>query len=140
MGTRSAPSARRPVVVDTDVLIDYLRGSDVARRLIERIPRAERMLSSIVAMELLHGARDRNELRRLNRFFDSAFGGGTIHVTAEVSRRATALVERHTLAHRMAPADALIAATALTARAALATGNVRHFEFVSGLAIIPFGA
>lgn len=138
MGARAAATTRKPVVLDTDVLVEHLRGSDSARRLIDSIPYTARLLSTVVRMELLHGARDRTELRRLRRFLDSAFGGGTVHVSAEISRRALALVERHALAHRMAPADALIAATALTANAAVATGNVRHFDFVSSLAIIPF--
>jgi predicted nucleic acid-binding protein len=139
MGSRPSTGTRRPVLVDTDVLIEYLRGSDAAQQLFESIPYAGRVLSAIVAMELLQGVRNRSELRRLTRFFESAFGGGTVHISTEISRRASALLERHTLAHRMAPADALIAATALTERAALATGNHRHFAFVSGLSLIPFG-
>lgn len=137
MGARAAQTADKPVLVDSDVLISYLRGSASARDFVNAIPHRFRLLSDIVAMEVLFGSRDAADLRRLRRFLDSAFER-TVHVTAEVSRRARLLLERHVLAHRMWPADALIAATALTVGASLATANVHDFRFVKGLHIVAF--
>lgn len=137
MGAKPSSPQVRPVVLDSDVLIAYLRGLDRARSLLEDIRYSQRLLSAVVFMELMHGARDRAEKRRILRFVDGSFGR-IVHVTDEMSRRATALVERHTLAHRVAPTDALVAATALTLKATLATGNVSDFRMISGLRILPF--
>jgi predicted nucleic acid-binding protein len=125
------------VLFDSDVLIWYLRGEERAREFLEAIPFRRRLLSSIVVMELMRGCRDRIELRRLHHFFDGAFGG-LVHVSEEISRRAIGLVDRHSLSHRIAPDDALIAATALTVKAELATANVADYRFVSGLALLRF--
>jgi predicted nucleic acid-binding protein len=86
-------------------------------------------------MEVFRGAHDRLELKRLRRFLDSEFEK-VAHVTTEVSRRAVALVERHALSHRIAIGDALIAATALTLNASVATANVRHYDYISGLNVL----
>ncbi len=137
MGPSKPDASPRPVVLDTDVLVWYLRGDERARKLLQDIAPSRRLLSAVVRMELVRGVRDRPELRRLVGFLDSAFAR-TIHITQDISRRATTLVERHALAHRIAPDDALIAATALNASALLATANLRDYTFVSGLDVMPF--
>lgn len=139
MGTRSERSALdtdAPVVFDTDVLIDCFRGEARARAFLEGVPYSRRVLPAPTAMELVSGARNRNELRRILRFVDGSFAR-LAQVSEEISRRAVALVERHALSHGLRPIDALIAATALTLRGRLATGNVSHFRFVHGLALLP---
>lgn len=137
MGSRGSPPATSRIVIDADVLVSHLRGRPSAREFFDRIQPSRRILSAVVQMELLRGATDRLDLRRLRRFFDSSFGA-LVHVNEEISRRAIALVERHALAHRMKAADALVAATALTLRASLATANLRDYDFISGLHILPF--
>ncbi|MGZ4211891.1 MAG: PIN domain-containing protein [Actinomycetota bacterium] len=124
LGSRDPSPERAPVLFDSDVLIWILRGSERARAFFESVPASNRMLPAIVEMETVHGARDRSDLRLIRRFLDGAFAG-TIHISEEISRRAAALVERYALSHRITPHDALIAATGLTMRAPLATGNAR---------------
>lgn len=137
MGTRKPPAASGPVVFDSDVLIWYLRGEQAARDFLESVAHSRRLLPAVVVMELARGCRDRAELRRLRRFLDAAFGG-VVHVSEEISRRATALVERYALLHRITPDDALVAGTALTLKTTLATANVADYRFISGLSLSPF--
>lgn len=137
MGSRRPSSAVGPVVFDSDVLIWYLRGREESREFLETIAPSARLLPAIVVMELVRGCRDRAELRRLHRFLDGAFAG-TVHISEEISRRASALVDRHALSHDIAPDDALVAATALTVRAPLATGNVADYRYIAGLSLKPF--
>ncbi len=137
MGSRRPSRAVGPVVFDSDVLIWYLRGREESRAFLDAISPSGRLLPAIVVMELVRGCRDRAELRRLHRFLDGAFAG-TVHISEEISRRASALVDRYTLSHRMTPDDALVAATALTVRAPLATGNVTDYRFIAGLSLRPF--
>lgn len=136
MGARSPKPPAGPVVFDSDVLIWYLRGAAAARGFLDSIAHSRRLLPAIVLMELLLGARDKAEVRRLRRFLDASFGG-VMHVSEEISRRATSLVERYALSHRLAPDDALIAATALTARGSLATANDADYRFITGLSLAP---
>lgn len=134
MGSRTASGERGQVLFDSDVLIWVLRGSDKARRFVESVPATGRLLPMIAAVEVLRGCRDRAELRRARKFLDGAFAG-TIHISEEISRRAGSLVERYMLSHRIELDDALIAATALTVRAPLATGNVSDYRFIAGLTL-----
>jgi len=137
MGSRRSSSERQPILIDSDILISFMRGSSKARTFLESIPPSNRMLPAVVAMELIRGCRDRGDLRRTRRFLDGAFAG-TVHISEEISRRATSLVERYVLSHRISLDDALIAATALTIRAPLATGNVSDYRFVAGLTLKAF--
>jgi predicted nucleic acid-binding protein len=51
---------------------------------------------------------------------------------------AARLMERYLLAKRPQVEDMLIAATALSRGEALATGNLKHFNFVPGLSLKSF--
>lgn len=66
-------------------------------------------------------------------------GWRVLPVTEPISHRATTYIENHALAHGMPVADALIAATAVSERT-LVTGNVRHYRFVPGILLEPYGA
>jgi predicted nucleic acid-binding protein len=61
-----------------------------------------------------------------------------IHPDEEISRRAIRLLELHALRAGLRVVDALIAATALEAGAALATANVRHYRAITGLSVVSF--
>lgn len=128
-----------PVLLDADVLIWVMRGDARARAFLLGVRHERRLLPAIVVMEVAFGCRDRSELRRLRKIVDGSFARVT-HVTDEISRRATALVERYALSHRLRPADALVAATALTLNVQLATGNTRDFRHIPGLQLLPYRA
>ena len=113
--------ATAEVLVDTDVLVDHLRG---ARRL---PPDVERLGVSVVSRcELFAGADDPQRLRRflwpmVELAIDSA-----IAELAGITLRRTGI----------ATPDALIAATALAHRIPLMTRNRRHFDRVEGLRVV----
>ena len=119
------------VLVDTSVLIDYLRGHIAAAAVLE----AERTTSVLHAsemtrLELLVGMRPAEEA--LTRSLLSTL---TWHpVDAEVAERAGALGRRWLPSHRSVDgADLAIAATAMLIGARLLTINVRHFPMFPGL-------
>lgn len=137
MGTRKPSQPSGEVVFDSGVLIWYLRGAETARDFFDAVAHARRLLPAVVMMELVRGCRDKTEVRRLKRFLQATFGG-VVHISEEISRRATTLVERHALSHRLTPDDALVAATALTLKAELATANVADYRFIAGLGLLDF--
>jgi len=125
------------VIVDTDVLVWYFRGDDAARRFLARIPFPDRAVSALTVMELLQGCRDQREARDMAAFVSENLAV-VIHPDEAISRRAIRLLELHALRAGLRVVDALIAATALEARVALATANVRHYRVIAGLSVVRF--
>ncbi len=119
------------ILLDTNILIEVLRGSDLADRL-------EKMdenfaISAVTEMELYFGARDKRELRRIMKFLA---GFEIIHLDEPVSRRATELIAEYAKSHRLAIPDALIAATALIHNLPLLTLNKKDFRYIEGIELI----
>jgi predicted nucleic acid-binding protein len=133
----SAGTAVRRVVFDTDVLIWYLRGNTAARRLLERVDYTDRAISSLGLMELIQGCRRQDEVREVKAFVAENFSV-VLHPDEATSRSAIGLLEQHALAHGLRAVDAIIAASTLENGCALATGNVKHFEVISQLDLVPF--
>ena len=116
--------ASAELLVDTDVLVDHLRGE---RRLSGDVRALG--ISVITRCELFAG---RDESPLLHRFLAPMIEfpvDGAIAELAGKTRRETGI----------ATPDALIAATALTHRLALMTRNRRHFERVDALRIVTPG-
>lgn len=120
------------MLVDTDVLIWFLRGKPSARAVIEDCPEVE--LSAVTYMELVQGARNRKELRLLRRTI-AANAWRILPITEAISHRATTCVESHALSHGMQLADALIAATAIESGLTLITANTRHYRFLPDISL-----
>ena len=112
-------------LVDTSILIDYLRGNESAAELLET-ERTSRVLhaSEITRLELLAGMRPADE--ELTRLLLSTFAWHD--VDTEVAERAGELGREWLPSHQnIDGADLAIAATAILAGADLLTLNVRHF-------------
>lgn len=126
-------SVSDPLLIDTDVLVDYLRGRVEAVNYLDSLS-ASLFLSVITVAELYAGVRDGKERARLDLFI-SAFGviplDYTIAVTGGLYRR------DYGKSHGTGLADALIAATAITRQLTLVTLNKKHFPMVKML-IVPY--
>jgi predicted nucleic acid-binding protein len=61
------------VIFDTDILIDYLLGREQAREFLFSFEKSERFLTSISAMEIYRGARNKREFDILKKFFEGNF-------------------------------------------------------------------
>jgi len=118
------------VIIDTDVLIWYLRGNEKAQRAVEA--HRDFSISAVTYMELVQGMADKRELaifRRTMRAWDATI----IYIDREISSKAMLYVEEHCLSHSMQLADALIAATAVQCGQPLLTGNARHYRVIKEL-------
>jgi predicted nucleic acid-binding protein len=118
-------------VVDTSILIDYLRGHPSAAQILER-ERVDGPLhaSEITRLEVLAGMRSAEE-----RATRSLLTTLIWHpVDAEIAERAGELGRQWLPSHRSIDgADLAIAATVLQADARLLTRNVKHFPMFVGL-------
>lgn len=80
----------RDLLIDTDVLIWYLRGHAEAGRLLDSL--AEPILSAVTYMELMQGCRDKRELSLLKK--DMGMRGTRIlPIDTDISGRAVSLIE-----------------------------------------------
>ena len=125
------------MIIDTDILVWYFRGDDTARRFLARLPVPEREVSALTVMELVQGCRDAREAREVSAFVSENLAA-VIRPDETISRRAIRLLEIHAFRSGLRVVDALIAATALEARGALATANVRHYRAIAGLSLVSF--
>ena len=127
----SAASARDgSVIFDTDVLISVLRGSAKAARAVDGVD--ERAISVVTYMELLQGARNKEEMRAIKSFLvDMRFR--TLPLTENIGHRASIYMEEYGLSTSVSMADALIAATAIEANDQLLTGNHKHYKAIEEL-------
>lgn len=122
-------------MVDTDVLIWYLRGNHKAADALDKLERFS--ISSIVYMELLQGVRNKTELNALKHFIKNK-EIETIPITSEITSRATYFMEQHGLGNGLRLADALIAGTADIYAETLLAANVSHYRVISSLDLKKF--
>lgn len=117
------------VVLDTDVLVDQLRGSEGAFEYLAGL-KAPPACSEITRVEVIQGLRSA-ERRAASRLFATVTW---IPVSESVARRAGELGRRWRRSHPgIAVADLVIAATAEEIEGTLATRNVKHFPMFKNL-------
>ena len=116
------------MLIDTDVIIWYMRGNQNALTILEKHKGFS--ISVVTYMELVQGMRNNNELNSLRKAL-KLWDSKTIHITEEISSKAMFFVEQHYLSHSMKLADALIAATAISYGTSLLTGNDKHYSVIN---------
>lgn len=126
-----------PVLFDTDVLIWYFRGLEAAAAVIAETPYEQRFVSSVCIMELIQGCRNKKEVKQVMAFLKATFFH-IVHCDKTISESAIGFLRAYALSHGLRTIDAIIAATAVTSEAALATGNYRHFEMIDNVRLVKF--
>ena len=96
------------MIFDSDVMIWAFRGNRIALKAIDDAE--TRSISSVTYMELLQGVRNKVEMREMKRFL-SRLSFSTLPITANISARATAIMEETALRSDLCVCDALIFAT-----------------------------
>lgn len=115
------------LLVDTDVLIEYLRGHERAIDYLEGLE-ADLSVSVVSVAELFAGVRGDEEEHGLQQFL-LAFT--VLPVTETVARTGGFYRREYRPSHGTGLADALIAATAAEHGFSLATFNWRYFPMIS---------
>lgn len=116
-------------LVDTDVLIDFLRGNEKAIELINTIS-PHIILSPIVVAELFAGVKGDDELSVLNNFI-SFFR--IVPIETEIAKMGGLYKRDFGKSHGIGLADALLAATAYQENAEILTLNIKHYPMVNDL-------
>ena len=121
------------LLVDTDVLIEYLRGREKAIEYLEGLV-SDLNISVISVAELFAGVRGDEEEHNLQQFI---LVFTILPVTEKVARTGGLYRREYRQSHGTGLADALIAATAGEFGLSLVTFNRRHFPMVSEV-VVPY--
>lgn len=116
-------------LVDTDVMIWYLKGNEKAKKLLHS---TNFCISSITYMELIQGMRDKNELKSLQKMMKS-WGIKVVYIDEEISAKALFYMEEYFLSHTMELADSLIGSTCTKHGLTLITANNKHYKVLKDL-------
>ncbi len=116
-------------LLDTDVLVDFLRGHKKAVAFVNTYS-ARIILSSIVLAELYAGVKGDAEKAALADFV-SLFR--VIPVSAEIAKAGGLHIRDYSKSHGVGLADALLAATAEAEGAEFKTLNRKHYPMLKGL-------
>ncbi len=133
------------LILDSSVLITAERQGQNARQMLaaiaSQVGNSEIALSVVTLIELAHGAAradtpERKEKRQ--QFIQELLTALPIHpVTVSVALRTGQIDgENQAKGVRLPLSDLLIGVTALELGYSVATGNLRHFQLISGLSVV----
>ena len=117
------------LLLDTDVLVDFLRGHSRAVAFVNAHS-AQIILSSIVVAELYAGVRGDREQAALEALV-SLFP--VVPVSGEMAKTGGLYKRDYGKSHGVGLADAILAATAEAENAELKTLNTKHYPMLKGL-------
>ena len=122
-------------LIDTDVLIWYMRGNEKAYKIIE--DSGSFFISVVTYMELVQGMRNKKELNSLRKALHG-WNARILYLSEEISAKAMFFVEQNFLSYSIQLADALIGASAVAYGLPIITGNDRHYKVMGDIKIKKF--
>lgn len=122
------------LLIDTDVLIDYLRGVELAVDYLQSTAARDLCLSAITVAELYAGVKEGKEKTILSHFFD-AFE--IFPITHDIATQGGLWRRDYGKSHGTGLVDALIAATVNNKKISLITLNKKHYPMLSNI-IVPY--
>ncbi len=122
-------------LLDSDILIEHLRGKQQALQSITELnAEGELLVSVITVAELFTGVRNERDEKAINNLLRLA---RIIPIDEPIARRGGMIRNQYQQSHGTSLADALIAATIEAEEATLVTFNQRHFPMITNL-LIPY--
>ena len=116
-------------LIDTDILIDISKGIEKALEYLESL-KGELFISEITAMELIVGARNKEEIIEIEKFL---INYNKINLNEKITEHAYELLKEHAQSRGLTIPDALIAATAKINNLKILTRNKKHYAPIKNL-------
>ncbi len=116
----------KPLLIDSDVLVDYLRGQSDAVGYIDGLIDPF-LISTVTLAESYAGIREGKEREALDAFTSTV---GAVPVNEAIAIQGGLHRRNYLKTHNIALPDALIAATAESSGATLVTLNDKHFPML----------
>ena len=123
-------------VIDSDILIDHLRGYRAAQEFIDALIAGEgQACFSVISEAEIYANVRPGEENATEALFDSL---NRVAVSGEIARKAGEYRAQYGRSHGLTLPDALIAATAFVIAADLFTRNTRHYPMTDVRIIAPY--
>lgn len=121
------------MIVDTNIIIDYLKGKQEA---VDFITGLQKLTTSvIVTAELYSGVKGSSEKKEIKQFLKHV---EQIEVNEEIATQAGLLRKNFMKSHGVEIPDAIIAATADYLQVPIATLDKKHFSVLTDELVIPY--
>ena len=111
------------IVIDTDVLINCLRGNATALNLLKEFAQTNMLSCSAITVAEIYAGMKEKERQKTELLLDSL---SIISVDKKIAEQA-GIYRRETKSHNLELDDCLIAATCLVKKAVLVTANIKHY-------------
>lgn len=117
-------------IIDSDILIDYLRLQEKAISFLDNLTQKDRCIAQITVFELLKGCTRKTQENQINRFIKKF---SIINLDTKIAKKALEIyrVKRWTIG--LGIADSFIAATAIINKSELITRNTKHYKTITDL-------
>jgi len=122
-------------ILDTCILIDYLRGDPGVYDLLVKDESIKLSMSTITMMELILGALNKREVNYIQKAFKKI---DIIYIDEDISKMAENLIMKYSKSHSLQIDDALIAATSIKMKVKLITYNISDFRYIQDLQLYQF--
>ena len=113
----------KAVLLDTDIIINFLRGKEKAREFIMALIDEFSLYCSVITVAEIHAGLRAHEREKTDDFLDSL---NIVEVNARIARKA-GQYKREGKSRKLELDDCIIAASASDLGARLVTGNGKHY-------------
>jgi len=113
----------KTVLLDTDIIINFLRGKEKAREFLVNLAEDHLLCCSVITVAEIHAGLKEREREKTDDLLD---GLNIVEVSARIARKA-GQYKRESKSRRLELDDCIIAASAFDLSAFLATGNGKHY-------------
>lgn len=113
------------VIIDTDILIDFLRGNDGAKKFLMELSREYVCYCSVITIAELYSGMREDEKSATEELLDGFYHLPINRPIAELAGQ----LKQQSKSRTLALDDCLIAATALVEAGVIATRNSKHYPF-----------
>ena len=126
----------QPVVIDTDILIDFGLDRDDAVNTMAVLEKNYLLSTSVItAMELYSGCRSKKDIKKVEELIADL---RISFVSKSISERAFDLMKKYRSSHGVEINDMLIAATAIETGAKMISKNQKHYQFIPDLDLLEY--
>ena len=123
-------------LLDTCILIDYLRGEPSIYDIFVNDREIKLSMSTITMMELMIGALNKREVNYIQKAFKKI---DIIYIDETISKIAENLIITYSKSHNLQIDDALIAATSISKDMKLITYNISDFRYIPNIQLYQLG-
>ena len=121
---------KKLVLCDTNIIIEFYKGNKLIIEKLKEIGQEQIAISFVTASELVYGALNKRELKKINKDIDNL---NVLNINDSICNTCLDLMNSYSLSNNLTLPDALIAATAMVNNIELFSLNIKDFRYIKGL-------